>query len=147
MLPPGGGDRGLKFLIIRFSSIGDIVLTTPVIRCLKKKYPEAEIHYLTKKNFAGIVTSNPYVHKVHRLENDLQETIEQLRAEQFDYIIDLHNNLRTLRIKRALKKIPFFSFNKLNARKWLLTNLKINLMPHKHIVERYMETVSFLGIK
>jgi hypothetical protein len=41
----------LKFLIIRFSSIGDIVLTTPVIRCLRKKYPTATIHYLTKKNF------------------------------------------------------------------------------------------------
>ncbi len=137
--------RVIKFLLIRFSSIGDIVLTTPVIRCLKKKYPEAEIHYLTKKSFAGIVTSNPHVHKVHCLENDLLETIDLLKAEQFDYIIDLHNNLRTLRIKRALK-IPFYSFNKLNTRKWLLTNFKINLMPHKHIVERYMETVSFLGV-
>ncbi|MDQ6761481.1 MAG: glycosyltransferase family 9 protein [Bacteroidota bacterium] len=136
----------MKLLLIRFSSIGDIVLTTPVIRCLKKKYPEAEIHYLTKKNFAGIVRSNPYVHKVHCLENDLSETIDDLKAERFDYIIDLHNNLRTLRIKRALKKIPFRSFDKLNTRKWLLTNLKINLMPHKHIVERYMETVSFLGV-
>lgn len=138
--------RAIKFLIIRFSSIGDIVLTTPVIRGLRKKYPEAEIHYLTKKNFAGIVTSNPYVHKVYKLENDLQETIEQLKAENFDYIIDLHNNLRTLRIKKALKKTPSFSFNKLNAKKWLFTNLKINLMPHKHIVERYMETVLPLGV-
>ncbi|MEO6638543.1 MAG: glycosyltransferase family 9 protein [Ginsengibacter sp.] len=136
----------MKFLIIRFSSIGDIVLTTPVIRCLKKKYPEAEIHYLTKKSFAVIVSSNPYVHKVYCLENDLSETINELKSAQFDYIIDLHNNLRTHRIKRALKKIPFYSFNKLNTRKWLLTNFKINLMPHKHIVERYMETVSFLGV-
>ncbi len=135
-----------KFLIIRFSSIGDIVLTTPVIRCLKKKYPGCEIHYLTKKNFAGIVESNPNVAKVHRLENDLKETIDELKKEKFDHIIDLHNNIRTLRIKKALKKIPFHSFKKLNTRKWIYTNFKMNLMPHKHIVDRYMETVASLGV-
>ncbi|MEO7292951.1 MAG: hypothetical protein ABIW34_07600, partial [Ginsengibacter sp.] len=53
---PSTSDRedsvGLKFLIIRFSSIGDIVLTTPVVRCLRKKFPGAQIHYLTKQSFA-----------------------------------------------------------------------------------------------
>ncbi len=136
----------MKFLIIRFSSIGDIVLTTPVIRCLKKKHPGCEIHYLTKKNFAGIVESNPNVARVHRLGNDLKETIDELRNEKFDHIIDLHHNIRTMRIKKALKKIPFHSFNKLNKQKWIYTNFKINLMPHKHIVDRYMETVHSLGV-
>ncbi|MDQ6843049.1 MAG: glycosyltransferase family 9 protein [Bacteroidota bacterium] len=136
----------MKFLIIRFSSIGDIVLTTPVIRCMKKKYPESEIHYLTKKSFAGIVTSNPNISKVHYLENDLNETIENLKTENFDHIIDLHHNLRTLRIKRAMKKIPFHSFDKLNTQKWIYTNFKINIMPHKHIVDRYMETAASLGV-
>ncbi len=136
----------MKFLIIRFSSIGDIVLTTPVIRCLKKKYPDSEIHYLTKKNFAGIVESNPNVIKVHFLKNDLKETIEELQHENFDHIIDLHRNLRTLQIKRAFKKIPIHSFKKLNKQKWIYTNFKINLMPHKHIVDRYMETIKSLGV-
>ncbi|MEP6585033.1 MAG: glycosyltransferase family 9 protein [Ginsengibacter sp.] len=136
----------MKFLIIRFSSIGDIVLTTPVIRCLKKKYPDCEIHYLTKKTFAGIVESNPHVKKVHCLTNNLKETIEQIRLENFDHIIDLHHNIRTLTIKRAFKKIPFHSFNKLNTQKWIYTNFKINLMPHKHIVDRYMEALASLGV-
>ena len=131
----------MKFLIIRFSSIGDIVLTTPVIRCVRKKYSEAELYFLTKKAFSGIVESNPYLNKVISLDEDILDTIEILEAEKFDAIIDLHNNLRTLRIKQALKGIPFFSFNKLNARKWIYTNFKINLMPGKHIVDRYMETV------
>ena len=61
----------MKILIIRFSSIGDIVLTTPVIRCLRKKYPDADIHFLTKKNFSGIVEANPYVNKVHTLADDI----------------------------------------------------------------------------
>jgi len=136
----------MKFLIIRFSSIGDIVLTTPVIRCLRKKYPAAEIYFLTKKKFAGIVESNPYLSKVLILDEVFLDTIDILKDEKFDYVIDLHNNLRTLRIKQALKGVPFNSFNKLNTQKWIYTSFKINLMPEKHIVDRYMETVEKLGV-
>ncbi|MEO8413833.1 MAG: glycosyltransferase family 9 protein [Ginsengibacter sp.] len=135
-----------KFLIIRFSSIGDIVLTTPVIRCLRKKYPDAVIYFLTKKNHAGIVDTNPYINKVLTLENDILDTIDTLKDEKFDCVIDLHYNLRTLRIKQALKGVPFYSFNKLNTQKWVYTNLKINLMPKQHIVDRYMQTVEKLGV-
>jgi len=136
----------MKFLIIRFSSIGDIVLTTPVIRCLKKQVAGAEVHYLTKKNFKGLVENNPYVDKVHVLEDDINEVIADLKQENFDYIIDLHYNLRTLRIKRALKKVPSFSFNKLNFKKWLLTALKINRLPKVHIVDRYLATLQSFGV-
>jgi heptosyltransferase-2 len=138
--------NNLKFLIVRFSSIGDMVLTTPVVRCLRKKYPQATIHYLTKKKFAGIVHSNPYLDKVFLLENDFNKTIQELENEEYDHIIDLHHNLRTLRMKNALREIPFHSFNKLNLKKWIYTNFKINTMPEKHIVERYMETVQSLGV-
>ena len=135
-----------KILIIRFSSIGDIVLTTPVIRCLRKKYPEADITFLTKKKFAGIVETNPYLSKVITLEDDILNTIDILQDEKFDAVIDLHYNLRSLRIKQALKGIPFYSFNKLNTKKWIYTALKINLLPDMHIVDRYMETVKKLGV-
>ncbi|MDQ6724128.1 MAG: glycosyltransferase family 9 protein [Thermoproteota archaeon] len=136
----------MKFLIIRFSSIGDIVLTTPVIRCLRKKFPDAQIHYLTKRSFASILLTNPYINKVHVLTDELHEVTTALRNENFDYIIDLHHNLRTLQIKRSLKKVTSFSFNKLNIQKWILVNFKINIMPGKHIVDRYMETVKSLGV-
>ncbi|HEV2830391.1 MAG TPA: glycosyl transferase, partial [Hanamia sp.] len=136
----------MKFLIIRFSSIGDIVLTTPVVRCLRKKYPEASIHYLTKKKFAAIVQSNPYIDKVLLLADDLDGTIEEIRDEKYHYIIDLHHNLRTLQIKQSLKKTVFYSFNKLNIEKWIYTNFKINRMPQAHIVDRYMATVTKLGV-
>ena len=137
---------GLKFLIIRFSSIGDIVLTTPVIRCLRKKFPDAQIHYLTKQSFASIVITNPYINKVQVLKNDTDAMIEELKNENFNYIIDLHHNLRTLRIKQALKKVASFSFDKLNIQKWVFVNFKMNVMPHVHIVDRYMETVKSLGV-
>lgn len=135
-----------KFLIIRFSSIGDIVLTTPVIRCLRKRFPDADIYFLTKKSFAGIVESNPYITKVLTLAEDFDDTIDILKDEKFDTVIDLHHNLRTLRIKQALKDVPFYSFNKLNTQKWIYTNFKINNMPAKHIVDRYMETAESFGV-
>jgi ADP-heptose:LPS heptosyltransferase len=136
----------MKFLLIRLSSIGDIVLTTPVIRCLKNQVATAEIHYLTKHSFQVIVESNPYIDKVHYLQHDLDEVIRKLEQEDFDYIIDLHHNLRTLTIKRALKK-KSFSFHKLNLRKWLLTAFKVNTLPDTHIVQRYLQTVSHFGVK
>ncbi len=135
----------MKFLIIRFSSIGDIVLTTPVIRCLKTQMPNAEVHFLTKPQYQNILENNPYLDKLHIL-TDLKSTIKQLKAENFDFIIDLHNNIRTLRFKMGLFSVPSFSFNKLNVRKWLLTSFKINLLPKKHIVDRYMQTVSFFDV-
>jgi heptosyltransferase-2 len=137
----------MKFLIIRFSSIGDIVLTTPVIRCLKQQVEGAEVHYLTKYVFRELIESNPYVDKLHILRDDLQRLISSLQEEKFDYIIDLHNNVRTLKVKSGLKSVPSVSFNKLNIRKWILTALKINIMPEVHIVDRYLETIKQFGVE
>ena len=60
----------MKFLIIRFSSIGDIVLTTPVVRCLKTQLPFSEIHYLVKPKFKTVMEPNPYIDKIHVLQDD-----------------------------------------------------------------------------
>jgi ADP-heptose:LPS heptosyltransferase len=136
----------MKFLIIRFSSIGDIVLTTPVIRCLKKQIATAQIHYLTKSNYSSILVNNPYVDKLHLLEENFDEMMRELRDEDFDYVIDLHHNLRSLKVKRALEK-KSFSFPKLNVEKWVYTNIKLNLLPNRHIVDRYMKTVESFGVK
>jgi len=143
-----GGERlgGIRFLIIRFSSIGDIVLTTPVIRCLKQQVPGAEVHFLTKNEFRGLVDHNPYIDKVQVLDSSWDLMIHQLQHEEYDYIIDLHHNLRTLRIKNALKGAKHFSFSKLNIEKWLLTALKINRLPRVHIVDRYLDTLKQFNV-
>lgn len=135
----------VKFLIIRFSSIGDIVLTSPVSRCLKKQVEGARIHYLVKQKFSTLVSSNPFIDKVHLFENDLNKTIEELKAENFDYIIDLHNNIRSSLVKLRIKAIPF-SFHKQNFNKWLLVHLKINHMPGTSIVDRYLDPVKTFGV-
>ena len=135
----------MKFLIIRFSSIGDIVLTTPVVRCLKRQLPGSEVHFLTKQSFGTIVENNPYIDKVHLLAHSWETIVHELKQENYDYIIDLHHNLRTLRLKKDLG-IKSFPFNKLNIQKWIYTNLKWNLMPDLHIVDRYMKTVESFGV-
>ena len=64
-----------KFLILRFSSIGDIVLTTPVIRCIKLQYPNAEVHFATKQQFKVLVENNPHIDKFFLLEKSLNAFI------------------------------------------------------------------------
>lgn len=135
-----------KFLIIRFSSIGDIVLTTPVIRCLKKQVPDAEVHFLTKSSFLPVVEHNPYIDKIHLLAHSWELMIEELKTENYDYIIDLHHNTKTLRVKSALK-VKSYSFYKLNIEKYIYTSVKLNILPKVHIVDRYLKTVESFGVK
>lgn len=139
----------MKILILRFSSIGDIVLTTPVIRAVKQQVPNAEVHFATKTAFEQVLASNPYIDRLHLLgkeKADLPKLIAELKQEQFDYIIDLHHNLRTLRIKAALG-VKSSSFHKLNWQKWLLVRFKIDKLPRVHIVERYLGAAAPLGVK
>jgi len=135
----------MKFLIVRFSSIGDIVLTSPVVRCVKQQLKDAEVHYLTKKSFAAVIEHNPFIDKKIYLDKEIDEIIPVLKAEKYDVVIDLHHNLRTLKLKRALG-VKSFSFNKLKIEKWVMVNLKINQLPAVHIVDRYMETVKTFGV-
>ncbi|MFW6289865.1 MAG: glycosyltransferase family 9 protein, partial [Mariniphaga sp.] len=87
-----------------------------------------------------------YVDKVHLFSGNINELYSVLKAEQFDYIIDLHHNFRSNRIRHLLK-IPSFAFQKLNIQKFLLVRFKINRLPDKHVVDRYMETVQVFDVK
>ena len=136
----------IKYLVIRFSAIGDIVLTTPVIRLLKTRRPNAEIHVVPKKQFAHILAPNPYIHKIHVLEDSLLHLIKELKREEFDFVLDLHRNLRSLIVKMALGEKTFV-FHKFNFAKWLLTNFKIDILPDVHVVDRYVEVLNGLQIK
>lgn len=136
-----------KILVIRFSSIGDIVLATPVIRCLKQQIKGAEVHFVTKKVFAEILTHNPNIDKLHTFDNDVSELFDQLKAERFDALVDLHKNLRSFRLKKKLG-VKSFAFNKLNIQKFMAVRFKtVKNLPPLHIVDRYLETVKPLGVK
>ena len=135
----------LKILVVRFSSIGDIVLTSPVVRMLKKQL-NAKVHYLTKSSYVSLLKNNPYIDLVYQIENSISEVIADLKKEKYDYVIDLHSNLRTQILKFRLG-MPAKSFNKLNMEKFLLTNFNLDNIPQIHIVDRYLETVKHLGVK
>lgn len=137
----------MKILLIRFSSIGDIVLTTPIIRCIKRQMDDdVELHVLTKEKFANITYNNPYVDKTFEYTGSLREVIKELKKEDYDYVIDLQKNARSRRVCRALH-CEHHSFHKLDFKKMLLTMFKINKLPDVHIVDRYFEAVKPLGVE
>lgn len=136
----------MKILVIRLSSIGDIVLTTPVLRCVKRQRPEIEIHYLVKPQFKEVLSENPYIDQLHFYDDNRAALIRDLKQISFDKIIDLHHNLRTWKLKKKLG-IPSASFNKLNFQKWWYVRTKKDVLPEKHIVDRYLEAVAALNVQ
>ena len=135
-----------KILIIRFSSIGDIVLTTPVVRCVKEQINNVEIHYVVKNQYRSILEKNPFISKVFSIEKDINEIVPALKKENYDHIIDLHKNLRSKHLIFKLGK-QSSTFNKINFKKWIIVNFKINLLPKIHIVDRYLQAANFLNVK
>jgi heptosyltransferase-2 len=135
----------MRLLFIRFSAIGDIVLASPALRCAKRQIPDVEIHFLTKKSMKAVTEANPYVDHFHYFDKDLSATIQELKSHEFDYIIDLHKNLRSLRIRKALG-VPYLSYNKLSVEKFLLTKFGVNRMPDRHISMRSVDTLAPLGV-
>ncbi|NNE28397.1 MAG: glycosyltransferase family 9 protein [Saprospiraceae bacterium] len=134
-----------RILVIRFSSIGDILLTSPVVRALNKQLG-AEVHFLTKAKFHQLVKFNPHIQQVHFLTDSLSAIIGELQGFNFDYVVDLHKNYRSRMVIRALKA-PHFSFDKLNLEKWLMVNLNINRLSGQHLVDRYFQGLSGLGVQ
>jgi heptosyltransferase-2 len=135
-----------KILVLRFSSIGDIVLTSPVLRILQEQLEGgAEIHFVVKSKFQSVVQSNPRISKIFTFEKTIQEVIPDLLLEEYDYIIDLQNNVRSRIIKKRLKALAF-SVDQRNFAKllWIQFGIQGSI---PHIVERYMATLKVLGLK
>ena len=140
-------DNIVRFLVIRFSSIGDIVLTTPVLRHIQEQVEgDVEIHFLTKAVMKPILEHNPRIHQVHTIETSTAEVMDELKNLQIDYVIDLHNNIRSRMVKRGLKILDF-TFRKRNWEKWLLVRFgKNKLQDGEHIVDRYLDTLNAFGV-
>jgi ADP-heptose:LPS heptosyltransferase len=125
--------------------MGDIILTTPILRSLKRALPEAEIHFLVKDKFKDAIALNPYITKLHIYRGSFSDTTSALQAESFDVVLDLHKNLRSLRLRWALG-VKSYSFQKFNWTKFRMTRLKQRGLVVPHIVERYAAILKPLGI-
>ena len=116
-----------RILIVRFSSIGDIVLTSPVIRALKTQLEgEVQIDFITKRKFATLLEYNPYLNEVITIDEKVSEVHDQLRDGMYDYVIDLHNNIRSRQVKKACRALSF-TLDKRNIAKWLYVRTKREL--------------------
>ncbi len=133
-----------KILIVRFSSIGDIVLTSPIIRCLRLQKKNVEIHFITKEKYKDVLALNPYLDKVHHYKDNYFELIKKLKDEKYDIIIDLHNNLRSIWLRLNLRTTSYV-FKKENFKKFLIINFGINFLK-SHTVTRYFEAIKTLGV-
>jgi len=123
-----------KILVIRLSSIGDIVLTTPLLRSLKVAWPDARIDYCTKAPFVSLLAENPRLSALY--------TLEAPPTGAYDLVVDLQNNLRSHAIVRSLRSQHVVHYRKANWKKWLLVQCKINLYgPYWSVVDRYRDAL------
>jgi len=123
--------------------LGDILLTTPLLRSLKKKYPDISIDFLIREEFRDAVGFNPNLDQIITLEKnyDLAETIQSLKTNEYNLIIDLQNNFRTKNIVQKLK-LQTLRFIKPNIKKFILVHFKVNLLKEqKPIPQRYADVI------
>lgn len=136
-----------KILIIRLSSLGDVLLTTPVLRAIKKKYPNVEINFLVKPQYADAVKYNPYISRL-LLYNSLhfQDLLKEIKSIDCDIVVDLQNNFRSRKLTMSLG-IKTYLYSKPTVKKFLLVKFKINLLKDlKSIPQRYVEAVDALEL-
>jgi len=131
-----------KLAIIRLSSLGDILLTTPLIRTIKKQFPNLEIDFILKEQYKDLLSQNHYLIKTYTYNvNQKNFLFNELKKNNYDFIIDLQNNFRSAEIKR-LFKVPAVSFNKKTFEKFLLVHFKINKLKNLPLIpERYAHSL------
>ena len=127
-------------LVIRLSSIGDIILTTPLLRRLQVAYPDARIDYCTKPSFTSLLASNPRISTIY--------THDHPPLEAYDLVVDLQNNIRSRRIIGKLTACRVVRYRKENWKKWMLVQFKIDLYGSaRSVVERYQDELHEFGVK
>ena len=138
-------ENKIKILVVRLSSLGDVLLTTPVLRALKNKFPSSEIHFLVKPQFTDAVRSNPHISKIIEYDtSNIFETKKNIKSQNFKIILDLQNNFRSRQITRFVHSKKY-RFNKPALKKWLFVKFKINfLKDFKKIPQRYAESMEGL---
>jgi len=131
----------LRILCVRFSSIGDVLLTTPLVRALHRRHPDAELYFVTKRAMAPLVVENPHLTQVIELapQERITDLARRLRAVRPTHGLDLHGSLRS----KALRWLVPCQWSGYSKRKFARTTLiatKINIYgKHVPVAERYFE--------
>lgn len=143
-----------KILLIRMSSIGDILLTTPLLRQLRQLYPDAEIDFLVRKEYSQLLQANPHLSRLLTIDVHEGEALKalkkQIRRQGYDVIIDLHRNLRSRYLCAFWNHPPVLKIRKNQLTRFLLVHLKLNLYRRgsrrpRHVAEKYLHAAGPLG--
>lgn len=147
--------KSISICILRLSSLGDIVLTSVLLRCIKYKFPEANIVFVVAEKYADIIKYNPHCSHIVTVDtkngiNELfkkrKELLHYNNGEKFDIVLDLHRNIRTGIIRLGIGK-QYGLINKFRKQKLELVHKKKGKgEPIVHIVDRYMQTAEKWGI-
>ncbi|MES2766268.1 MAG: glycosyltransferase family 9 protein [Bacteroidota bacterium] len=149
------GNFPQKILIIRLSSMGDIVLVSAFVRQLRARFPAAEIHFLVGKRFKEIVEFNPHLSKIIEYDHSLKragilafksEFLKTLPFKKYDIVIDLQRNLRSWEFRRGIAK-KVLKIHKARFEKIMLVRFKKNLFKNIPIAGRYRQTAAELGVE
>jgi lipopolysaccharide heptosyltransferase II len=142
-----------KILVVRLSSIGDIILTTPLLRSLRSAYPHAHITFLIKKQYEELLAASPYVDELITFDKKegmagLKGIKHYLQDQRFDLCLDIHKNWRSRYLRFCLHAGKTTSYHKLILKRTLLIWFKINLYRQiKPVYLRYFDSVKILGIQ
>jgi lipopolysaccharide heptosyltransferase II len=121
-----------RILVIKFSSIGDIVLTTSPLKSLKKIFPSAKIDFLTLNDYASILEGNKYIDRIIPFDRNtgfikLLKTGKWINNSAYDFVIDFHNSLRSKIIRFVIRNIPKRNIKKPRWKRFLLFRFRKNL--------------------
>ena len=141
----------LCVLLVRFSSIGDILLTTPLVRALARRHPEARLVYVTKRAMAPLVADNPHVAEVVALEPDepMRHLARRLRAlaPPPTHGLDLHGSIRSASL-RLLVRCLWSGYRKRKLARSLLISAKVDAYRRRTpVAERYFEAARRLDTR
>ena len=131
----------MNILVIRFSSIGDILLTTPVVRAIQIQL-NAQVDFITKQRYRELLELNPHIRSVYDLEN---LDITELKKANYRCIVDLHNNTRSLSVRQKLNTKSYYVSRDI-INKWLFRLARIDRYGKQHMVEKFLNVVQPLGI-
>ncbi|HVN48155.1 MAG TPA: lipopolysaccharide heptosyltransferase II [Bacteroidota bacterium] len=140
-----------KILIIRFSSIGDIVLATTLLRVARIKYPHAQIDFLTKREYSSLIRYNPNINNAYEFDSaggvsSLRKMKRKLLAEQYDLVIDIHNSLRSRYVRKGIAR-KIVTIKKHVLARMMLVKFKWNMYHHiVSVADRYIETLKEYGV-
>ena len=157
-------ESGHSFLVVRLSSIGDIVHALPAVAALGETYPQAKIHWVVEKGYAGLLEGNPYVHRILKLDTlgwrkrltsgvtleEIGRGILALREVPFDAAIDFQGLWKSATIawlSRSRERLGFAEYWLREPGAAVLYTDKLSPHGRRHVIEMNLALVERLGAR